>query len=422
MEAASTDETILCARTLLPVSSPPIHGGGVLMCGGGIREVGKAAELARTHPRARMVDLGDGILMPGLVNAHTHLELGWIRGHIGGFTGFTEWLEQVIAAKREAPPGDDELGRSVQEGIDALIASGVTCVGEVSSYGGADLPYLRSSGLRVVLFRELIDSVAPRWDDNAFSTENLVEARPFPHAPYSCSPSLLARTAARARTRGLPLGIHLAESPEEVSYLRGEPNRFESRVFPLIGRPPYPHEPAPSPLAYVERLGLLDGTRVTLVHMVHVTAEEAHSLSRREAGIVMCPRSNHYLRVGAPPAHLYAPLPRVGLGTDGLSSNFDLDMMAEMRFLYLTSARRLGRGAERLCVYWATLGGARALFIDRKTGSLEPGKRADLIYLLPRHPAPDPYLAVLGCSPEDVKMVMVEGRILRSEGGAWPDG
>lgn len=405
---------ILTASTVLPMSSPPIHGGAVLISGSSILEVGKETELRKRHPTLPTFKLGRGTLMPGLINAHTHLELGWTRAYIGYFGSFTGWISQMVRAKRhEVLP--EEIQASVQEGVRSLISSGVTTVGEISSFGGLDKPILRNSGLRTVLFFELFDRNEDLLRTVQFESAPLFEKRPFPHAPYSCTPAFLKKITSFYENHGVPFGIHLAESRDEVRFLRGESNGFEKSVFPLIGKDTFMRQVRDTPFEYMKNIGFFNGTRSTLVHMVHVKDSEVDELAEHEAGVVLCPRSNAFLRVGHPPVASLSRLKRIGLGTDGLSSNYNLDMLEEMRYLHSISSKPLRRRAAYFTVYAATLGGARALFIEEHTGSLEPGKDADIIFLSPEHHSRDPYMSVLSSSSEDVHLVMVAGRVIHSK-------
>ncbi|MCH8029605.1 MAG: amidohydrolase family protein [Candidatus Dadabacteria bacterium] len=182
----------------------------------------------------------------------------------------------------------------------------------------------------------------------------------------------------------------------------------------MIERPITVPEPHSSPYRYLENLGFFDGTKSTLVHAVHVSPEELRDIAQRDIGVVLCPRSNFFLKVGEPPVRHIARLKRVGIGTDGLSSNYNLDMLEEMRFLHLISAKRLNQDAAYFTVYAATLGGARALFIEDRTGSIEVGKEADLIFLDTLFPSKDPYHSVISSDRGDVKLVMVRGEIIYS--------
>lgn len=406
------DKLILSAGTVLPVSSPPLRNASVLVIDGKIRDVGKTALFRKKYGGVTEKKLGGGILLPGFVNAHVHLELGWTQARIGRFKGFTGWLEQLVKAKKEKI-GAETLEASVAKGIDSLIQSGVTTVGEISSYGGIDKPLLKKSGLRVVLFKEILDSNAHKTDFSSLERDVLYEERLFPHAPYSCEPGLLKKVLRSHGRNGVPFGIHLAESPDEVEFTRGTANRIESRIYPLIGKLPFKRPVAPSPFSYLVKTALEGGARATLIHMVQAGSGDAAEASRLGLGVVLCPRSNLFLQVGPPPVVFYSGLDRLGLGTDGLSSNYNLDFFEELRAFHLLVSQSAGNGASYRSVYAATLGGARALYIEDRTGSIGAGKEADLIYLDARG-GKDPYLSVIASSPGDLGLLMVRGKILHA--------
>ena len=146
---------ILSAETVLPISAKPVADSAVAVSDGKIQEINKPALLTKKYRNFKHVRLGKGILLPGFINGHIHLELGWIQPHIGNFSNFTEWLSQIITAKKTHKLTTRALQDSVIEGITSLVNCGVTTVGEISSFGGADIPVLKNSGLRSVIFEEL---------------------------------------------------------------------------------------------------------------------------------------------------------------------------------------------------------------------------------------------------------------------------
>ena len=402
---------LLTSNTVLPVSSAPLEDGAVYIENGIIKDVDSSLKLKKKYAGTETIELGDGVLLPGFVNAHTHLELGWTKEKIGEFEGFTEWLKQLIKAKRE-PIARDTLESSVISGIEELKSTGVTTVGEISSYGGIDKPILKESGLRTVIFREVVDSKDETTDFKNFESSDLVQERLFPHAPYSCSPGLLKKALKSQQKNKTPLGIHLAESPHEMEFVRGKENAFESAIFPIIKKEPFKRHEAETPFSYLEHLGFFENPGVTAIHMVQVTPEEAVRIKDKNVGVVMCPRSNIYLRVGVPRIELYRDLERLGIGTDGLSSNYNLNFFEELRTLHLLMSLPLGKEASRKAVYCATLGGARALYLEDRTGSIEKGKEADLIFLNSKGRFDDPYLSVISASKDNLDMMMVRGKIL----------
>jgi len=407
---------ILSAGTVLPVSSKPLSGASVLVSDGKIREVGKTTALLKKHPGVPEIKLGSGTLLPGFINGHTHLELGWTQAEIGAFTGFTGWLEQLIVSKG-TPILEETIAASVSEGVKSLVSSGVTTVGEISSYGGLDKPILEQSGLRAVLFREILDSNEHRTDFNFKSGDGLVEERAFPHAPYSCSPRLLRKVFRAHHKNGVPFGMHLAESPDEVEFVKCCANKIESKIFPLIRKESFKRPAAESPFAYFSKMGLSEGDGVTLIHMVQVGKEEADEISRLGLGIVLCPRSNLFLQAGAPPFAYYSGVERLGIGTDGLSSNYNLDFFEELRAFHLLMSQAIGEKAAFKSIHAATLGGAGALYLEEKTGSIDPGKEADLIYIDTPGSFRDPYLSVISSASANLGMVMTAGRVLYKKDG-----
>lgn len=404
---------LISADTILPISSEPLADSAILVQDGKIEDIGSALALRKKYSGTREIKLGDGILLPGFINAHTHLELGWIKNKIGGFRGFTQWLQQIINAKKEGVSNKD-IELSVTEGVKAQIECGVTCVGEISSYGGLDIPILKKSGLRVVLFREAVDSKESILDFNKFESSDLYEERLFPHAPYSCNPKLLERVIKSHKKNKIPLGIHLAESRDEIEFVNRKANSFEDKIFPLIDKKTFKRKKASTPFSYLKEMGFFDKNKVTTIHMVQIRKSEIEELKNLNIGIVLCPRSNLFLQVGVPPLKEYKDLKRVGMGTDGLSSNYNLDFFEELRELHLLWSNALGREASFETVRAATLGGAGALFKEDKTGSLEIGKEADLIFLNSDGKAKNPYLSVVSSTSADVELVMVRGKILYS--------
>lgn len=405
---------LISADTILPISSEPLKDSALVVEDGKIKDIGKASQLRKEYKAIKEINLGKGILLPGFINAHTHLELGWIKNKIGGFKGFTQWLKQIIGAKREGI-SNNEIEASVSEGIKSQISSGVTTIGEISSYDGLDIPILKKSGLRTVLFREAVDSKETTLDFNNFEKTNLFEERLFPHAPYSCSPELLEKVLKSSKKNKIPLGIHLAESREEIGFVNRKANSIENKIFPLIEKESFKREKADTPFEYLKTHGFFGNNKVTTIHMVQVKQDEVNEIKNLNVGIVLCPRSNLFLQVGIPPLKEYATLKRVGLGTDGLSSNYNLNFFEEIRVLHLLWSEALGKEASFETVHASTLGGAGALFLEDQIGSIEIGKEADLIFLNTHNESQNPYLSVVSSTDENLELLMVRGKILYSK-------
>ncbi|MFQ5657830.1 MAG: amidohydrolase family protein [Candidatus Methylomirabilales bacterium] len=408
---------ILAARYLLPVSQPAIRDGAILIKEGRIRSVGPQAVLKRVHPEAAWRDLGEAILLPGLVNAHTHLELSTLRGQVAPGHSFVDWVLNLLERKRGL--SWDDYATAAEQGIAELTRSGTTCVGEVSSMG-ASFAGLRRSGLRGVVYREVIgldDSRAEGIAEVPFAhlQEMREQARggPLdvgmaPHAAYSVSPQLFRLCRELQQRLDLKVAIHAAESEAEMQYLRSGTNEIRSRLFHRTG---WGDVPPPvlgtTPVSYLDGLGFLD-PNCLLIHAVHLTDEDLEIVAKRGAKIAHCPRSNAYLGVGRAPLKAIRDrsIP-VGLGTDSLASNQSLSLWDEIRFAHQAHSGLLSP-AEWISM--ATMEGARALGLDGEIGTLESGKRADLTALALDGPRNDPYEYLLyEGGPEKVLLTVVEG-------------
>ncbi len=405
---------LLSAETILPISSKALNNSSVFIEDGKIVEIGPTSSLLNKYEGIRHTDLGRGILLPGFINAHTHLELGWITQYMGGFNNFTDWIKQIISAKRDHPPSDRQIRNSVNNGIRRLIKSGTTTVAEISSFEGEDKEPLRNCFLRKIVFSEVFDRHLEDIENIELEKSELYEERLFPHAPYSCSPETISEVHKHCLNNGAGYGIHLAESQQENLFINNKNNHFEQSIYPLLGKDKFSRKRANTPLEYMMKNKFFEGVKVSTVHMVHVLEQELKLIKENDIGIILCPRSNMFLNVGLPPVKLYKELDRIGLGTDGLSSNLNLDMFEEISFFYLTYCDMVGHQMAEFAVYAATLGGAKALFIEDDVGSIEPGKAADLIFISPQNYYKDPYLAVVSSTRSELKMSMVNGEILFS--------
>lgn len=397
----------LTARWVFPVEGPPLPGGRVTVAGGRIRAVEPAGSGRADH------DLGDTALVPGLVNAHTHLDLTGMRGVAPPQADFPAWLRAVLRHRQQVAP--ERVAADVQAGIAECLATGTTLVGDIASQGQSwDL--LRRSPLRAVVFYELLGltrerarqawQLARQWLATHPADAN---CRPglSPHAPYSVRAALFRQTAAWCRRHALPLATHLAESPAELQLLHDHAGPF---VEFLVERGVWdPH----GLVAGVEALlRLVAGAPAPL--LVHGNYLAADAPLPRGCTVVYCPRT--HAAFGHAP-HPFRALLRAGhevaLGTDGLASNPDLDLLAEARFVSERHPDLPGAALLRM----ATLAGARALGWEAETGSLAPGKSADLVVLaLPRAPAADPH-ALLFHPETRVRAVLLRGAWVQGSAG-----
>ena len=363
---------LLRARALVPEAGTWIEGGGVELVRGRVVRLlrsARAVERARTGG-ARVRDLGEVVLTPGLVDAHAHLDLTALAERVGTRGGFAGWVGELLARRAELDRG--ALERGVRAGAAELLASGTTSVGDIDSTG-TSARLARTLPLRVTVYRELLDGRDPARTSPALAL--LAErgargglARPglSPHAPFTVSPALLAAAASVARRRSWPLSIHWAETREEVEWLtRG--------TGPLAAR--LPAAPRRTGLALLASGGVL-GARTSLVHGNHPAPGDPARLARARVTLVHCPGTHRFFGRAPFPLERYRRAGVVlALGTDSRASNAALDLRREMA-LARAAFPRLAPGEV---FAWATTGGARALGRGRELGRLGPGLCADLV-------------------------------------------
>jgi aminodeoxyfutalosine deaminase len=377
---------IYTASYVLPVASPPIPGGGIAVENGTIVAVGPAAGLP-APAGAKVTDLPGCVIVPGLVNAHTHLELthfpAWkVRKGLDYLPrNYVEWIRQVVKIRRALAPGELEL--SVREGLRLCIESGTTAVGEILSdftmaplYDASPLSgrlFLEAIGHDPVACVALLESI----ETNLLALEGRLLPGISPHTPHTVSPQLFQGIQDLSRRLAVPKSVHLSESLEEVAFMFDSSGPIAEEIYPMArweGFLPGPRHATST--SYLAGLGVLDA-KTLAVHAVHVTPADAGLLKERGVTVVLCPRSNDMLNVGRAPHHLLksAGIP-LAIGTDSLASNDSLSLWDEMR--YLQESVPGAFSAEEL-LSMATLGGARALGIEAQAGSLEAGKRGDFL-------------------------------------------
>ena len=383
------------AAWVVPISAPPVPGGVVTIERGTIVDVGE-------HDGGSVEDLGDVAILPGLVNAHTHLELSWMRGQVAPNTSMPAWAASLMALRRTV---SHEPPEPIVDAIAEARRTGTCLVGDVTNTFATFDPLLDSE-LSAVLFRELLGfavtdpdaAMAPAVEQIASLTP-VAWLRPslVPHAPYSVAPSLMQAIA--RWNHGRPLSIHLGESAQEIQFLADGTGEWRALLESLGAWTPAWTAPGCGPVEYLDRLGMVN-ERLLAVHGVHFTDADLARLREANATIVACPRSNQWTGAGEPPLErFYACGARVAVGTDSLASVADLNIFAE-----LAAVRRLAPRvpASRL-LESATRAGAEALGFASELGTIEPGKRAELIgvRIPPGVPDVEEYL-VGGIDPVDL--------------------
>jgi len=391
--------SVFKARWVVPGTFVPVENGRLVV------ETGRIAAVESATGRGRAVtDLGDVALLPGFVNAHTHLELSFC--HRGAaFTGsFVEWLESLISLQAQEA-ADTLLRRSIRDGVRHSLAAGVTALGDVGG-GLRGIEEWSQAAIHIVGFLEVLGMGPKRFADHERSVRRAArlcergeafwpvaagaQARGSldgssgrslrrlgisPHAPYSTDPSVYRGAIEFALRTGRPICTHLAETREESAFLAGGTGPFREllerrRLWDGSFDPP-----ACSPVEYAQQLGLL-ACRPLLAHLNYVTDADLDLLARSSASVAYCPRTHRFFQHDP---HRYRDMLLRGInvciGTDSLASSDSLSVLDELRFLRRQDQTGSGEGLLAM----GTIAGARALELDAEVGSLEAGKRADFV-------------------------------------------
>jgi cytosine/adenosine deaminase-related metal-dependent hydrolase len=380
---------IYAASYLLPINGSPLEGGAVVVKNGRIMAVDTLAALRKSFS-APVHEFPGAVLMPGLVNAHTHLELThfpiWLKKSGADTTAhysYVDWIMKVIQVKRQI--GHDELCASLLEGFRLSIQNGTTMVGDILSarqlislYNNAHVSgrlYLECIGHDEARYKTVLESLE---HDIKLIPANLLPGI-SPHSPFTVSATLLQALLAFARSNTMPVTMHLAESVEESLFFLNSTGRIADTLYPFVGWDEYlPPPMGTTATKWLEHFSALSADFLA-VHGVQLSPADIELLKKRAASVVLAPRSNHNLAVGKAPVTelLQAGIP-LALGTDSLASNDSLSLWDEMRFLLDEFPQSFTpAGVVRM----ATIGGARAIQCDREAGTLETGKRADFILM-----------------------------------------
>ena len=368
------------AAWILPIAGPPIRDGWVATDDGrvvGVGGLGEELDPPAADPGEPEQPGACRAILPGLVNAHAHLELSWMRGQVPRGASMPEWAAALIALRRGTTI---DPVPAIQQAIVEATASGTVLIGDVANTDATSGP-LAASGLSAVIFRELIgfrvDDPAPVIADaqgqlDALPPSARTRATLAPHAPSSVSPALLRALGGRAPDA--PLSIHLGESKAEIEFLDSGHGPWRAVLESVGAWNPTWQAPGCGPVEYLQRLGVLSA-RLLAVHGVRLTNAELTRLADARATIVTCPRSNAWTGAGEPPIErFYESGVRVAIGTDSLASVESLSIFDEM-----AAMRRLAPGvAAGRIIRSATLDGAAALGFD-DLGSIAPGRRTPLV-------------------------------------------
>lgn len=415
------------ARWVLPITQPPIEDGTVVESDGVITYVGPRA----AAPPGDDYELGDAILLPGLINTHAHLELTAMRGFLEDCR-FTEWIDKLRQSRNEVM-SDEMLLDSARFGVMEGLVAGITTYADTCSSGVA-MRAMNELGVRGIMYQEVFgpdpaqsDAAMRELEDRIeklkLEQTDLVALGVSPHAPYTVSDRLYHAAAEFANSRRLPLAMHIAESQAEydvVANARGDfAERWKRRGIAVERR-------ARSPIELLDRQGALDRGPL-LIHCVRVDDADIEIIARRRCAVAHCPASNAKFGHGiAPLLQLISAGIRVGIGSDSVASNNRMDILDEARLALLIHRAETQRhdafGAHQ-ALELATIGGARALGIESQVGSLEVGKDADLAAfrtdIARTTPLGDPYSAAIFALPgRSAELVTVRGKVLVERGRA----
>jgi len=381
---------------------------------------GRISRIEPSHAKpsgsdVRVIDWGKALIMPGLVNSHTHLELSLLAGCIRETTSFVEWLSQVIQERRAWTP--EHYADSIRAGAARALRSGTTLVADISA-SGLSRQALQPERIRKAVFEEAVGLAPEQAAESVAAVERRLQgAEPdplitlgvSPHAPYSVSPKLYRELAALARRRGILMTTHVAETREELEFLESGTGPFTGFLSSLGALPDGWVPPKLDPVPYLEVLGVLEQSPL-LAHCNYLDSHSVAIIQRTRSSVAFCPRSHAYFGHENHPVRQCLDLGiNVALGTDSLASNDSLSMIDEMRFLYRTRRDLKCEEIFRM----ATLNGATALNLGRVLGRLRRGYWADMTVLkLPEEVSGRNFLAHILEGAGECIATIVKGEIV----------
>ena len=389
-----------------------IEDGAIAVKNGLILAVGKTADIAKKYPATQTVDVKGKVVIPGLVNTHTHVPMSLYRG-IADDLDLQEWLTKYIFPAEAKNVNEAFVRAGTRLGLAEFIRGGTTTFCDMYYFEDAIADETFKAGVRAVLGETLIDFPAPdnkTFDEALVYTENfvkkwqgnsLITPAVAPHAPYTVSEEHLLATRRLSDKYKAPLVIHLAEAETETEFIQQKHAGIR-------------------PIEYVEKIGFLS-ERTVAAHVVQANEAELDILKRRGVGIAHNPQSNMKLAAGvAPVPMMLAKDMRLGLGTDGAASNNDLSLWEEMDTaakLHKVFSKDPKVVSAEQAFMMGTIGGARALHMENLIGSLEVGKRADIVVVDFDNINQTPYYniystLVYATKAGDVRHVIIDGKIV----------
>lgn len=426
---------ILKARYVVPISSEPIENGAIAFEKDKIVAIGKSDEIAKQFPEAETEDLSEAAILPGFVNAHSHLEITAMRGFLDKFDDdFNAWLLTLTKIRAERLTDEDVQSAAIAGALEGARA-GVTCFGDIGRFGRAGFEALKQNGLRGVLFQETefspdnatagadFEKLLEKFLMLKESETDLVRVGISPHAPYTVSARLFEKIARYAIENDIKISTHAAESEMEQELMLHGTGFFKG-VYDKYGLTW--QDKNSTTIEFFERIGVLDA-KPLLAHCVKVSDRDIELIKNSDARIAHCPKSNAKFGHGIAPFEKFLDAGiKTGFGSDSMASNNTCDIFEEARFATLFArnlpdCQRFLQSAE--IIETATLGGGRALGLENKIGSLEAGKQADLIAVslgdTSQMPVHDVCATlVFASNARDVKLTIVAGEEIYRDGEA----
>jgi 5-methylthioadenosine/S-adenosylhomocysteine deaminase len=391
-----------------------IENGAMVVSGHSIVAVGRQADIESQYQAERTLDARGSLVLPGLINGHAHAAMSLFRGFADDHS-LDDWLQKYIFPAEAHNLTEDFVEWGTRLSMLEMVRGGITTYADMYYFEDAVARVTKEAGVRGILGETIVDFPAP---DHRTASEALAYTQKFidkwkgdslitpavaPHSIYTLSETSLQAAAELARRNSVPILIHIAEAPFESAQSRSRHGL--------------------SPVAYLARIGLL-GPDVVGAHCIWVDAADVATLSRFEVGCVHNPSSNMKLASGVMPVvELLAAGNRVGLATDGAASNNSQDLFEEMDLAAkLQKITRMDPRAlpAKQALEMATIGGARALHLEKEIGSLEPGKKADLILVDTGGPHAAPMYnvysqLVYALKGSDVKTVVINGQLVMED-------
>ena len=415
--AAKSKADVIVTNGIVVTMNPQrriIERGAVAVLGDSILALGAATDIDAQYQSAQTIDARGGIIMPGLINGHAHAAMSLFRG-LADDLSLDDWLHKYIFPAEARNVTEDFVVWGTRLDLLEMLRGGITTYADMYYFEDAVARVTKEAGMRGVLGETIIDFPAPDNKTPAaalaytqtyldhWKSDPLITPAVAPHSIYTCSEKTLQDAAALARRNHAPILIHIAEAPFELQQSREKHGL--------------------TPVGYLERIGLL-GPDVVGAHCIWVDADDIAILTHFNVGCIHNPSSNMKTAAGVMPVvEMLAAGEAIGLATDGAASNNSQDMFEEMDLA--AKLQKISRGDPRVLpaeqvVEMATIGGARALHLDKEIGSLETGKKADLIVVDTSAPHATPMYnvysqLVYALKASDVRTVVIGGKIVMED-------